>query len=378
MSGRQVIEYVIEEPPPEEPPRRPWWLAMGRVAAAIAAVIVVVVIGYRATVSLADRVGQVDQGAELVSGLEITVEIPAGSTARRIAEILVDDGVIADGGAFETEVRRQGAAARLQAGSYDVVTGAALEDLIAQLVAGPPALETFRLTVVEGLRIGEMLESLSEQTGFSVGDFEAALAAGDVGSVFLPAGLPADIPEVAYWEGLLAPDTYEFTVEATPDVILQRLADTLADRVSRQDWSALVDLGLTPYDGLIIASLIEKEAKLDNERPIMSSVVYNRLDAGQRLQIDATIIYALGKNPGQLLLSDLEIESPYNTYLNDGLPPTPIGGVRVLSLEAAAQPEETEYLFYVLVDSDGTHGFSVTLEEHNAKKEEARAAGVIP
>ncbi len=378
MSGRQVIEYVIEEPPPHEPPRRPWWLSMARVAVAMLAVVVVAVIGYQVAERLAQRVGAGSSGPEIVAGLEVTVEIPSGATARRIAEILVEQGVIADGDEFERDVRRQGAAARLQAGSYDVVTGAPHAELISLLVAGPPPVETFRLTVIEGLRIEAMLTSLSEQTGFGVGDFEAALTGGDVASVFLPETLPEDVPELARWEGLLAPDTYEFTVEATPDVILQRMADTLAGRIADQDWTLLSDLGLTPYDGLVIASLIENEAKLDDERPIISSVIYNRLTVGQRLQIDATIIYAIGKNPGQVLLSDLEIESPYNTYLNAGLPPTPIGGVRVRSLDAAAQPAETEFLFYVLVDLDGTHGFSVTLEEHNAKKEEAKASGVIP
>jgi UPF0755 protein len=378
MSGRQVIEYVIEEPPPEEPPRRPWWLAMSRVAVAMLAVVVVGLVGFRVAESLADRVGSVPTGPSIVEGLEVTVDIPSGSTARRIAEILVDAGVIADAGEFENDVRREGAAARLRAGSYDVVTGAPHNDLIAILVEGPPPVETFRLTVIEGLGISAMLASLSEQTGFDVADFESALNGGSVTSVFRPDELPADVPELAGWEGLLAPDTYEFTVEATPDVILQRMADTLVARVAAQDWTALTDLGLTPYDGLIIASLIEKEAKLDEERPTISSVIYNRLTIDQRLQIDATIIYALGKNPGQLLLTDLEIESPYNTYLHAGLPPTPISGVRTLSLEAAAQPADTEFLFYVLIDLDGTHGFSVTLDEHNAKKEEARANGVIP
>jgi UPF0755 protein len=378
MSGRQVIEYVIEEPPPQEPPHRPWWLAMARVGAAIVGLVIVAVIGYQAAQSLGERIGAVDEGPSIVAGLEKTIEIPSGSTARRIAEILVDEGVVADAGEFETEVRREGAAARLKAGRYDVVTGMPHGELIAMLVEGPPPVETFRLRVLEGLRIEAMLASLSEQTGFAVGDFEAALTGGDVTSVFLPEEAPEEVPELALWEGLLAPDTYEFTVEATPDVILQRMADTLAARVSAQDWSQLVELGLTPYDGLILASLIETEAKLDAERATIASVIYNRLEAGQRLQIDATIIYALGKNPGQLLLSDLEIESPYNTYLNDGLPPTPISGVRTRSLEAAAEPEETDYLFYVLINTDGTHGFSVTLEEHNAKKEEARANGVIP
>ena len=106
-------------------------------------------------------------------------------------------------------------------------------------------------------------------------------------------------------------------------------------------------------------------------------MITNRLEDGIALQIDATIIYALGVNPGEVTIADLEIESPYNTYLYPGLPPTPIGGVRVASLEAAASPAETEYYYYVLIDSDGTHGFSETLEEHNAKKEAAKEAGVL-
>lgn len=378
MSGRQVIEYVIEEPPPPEPPYRPWWMTMGRFAAGMFAVVLVAFIGFRVAESLAQRVGAVSEGPAIVEGLEKTIEIPSGSTARRIAEILFETGVVADAGEFENDVRREGASGRLKAGKYDVITGMPHSELIALLVAGPPPVETFRLTVIEGLRIEQMLESLAEQTGFAVGDFRAALESGDVTSVFLPEDLGPDAPPLARWEGLLAPDTYEFTVEATPDVVLQRMADTLASRVSAQDWTLLTDMGLTPYDGLIIASLIEKEARLDDERATISSVIYNRLDAGQRLQIDATVIYALGKNPGQLLLSDLEVDSPYNTYLHDGLPPTPISGVRTRSLEAAANPEETDYLYYVLISTDGTHGFSVTLEEHNAKKAEARANGVIP
>ena len=378
MSGRQVIEYVIEEPPPEPPPRRPWYFAMGRVAIAIAAVIVVASIGYSVAISLADRVGSVDEGPALVVGRQVTVQIPAGSTARHIAEILVESGVIADDGEFETDVRRQGAAARLQAGSYDMTSGAPTADLIAQLVAGPPAIETFRLTVIEGLRIESMLAALAEQTGFSVGDFEAALLSGDVSSIFFPTELPDVVPPLAAWEGLLAPDTFEFTVEATPDVILQRMADTLAARVARLDWSALTELGLTPYDGLVIASLIEEEAKLDEDRPVVSGVIHNRLAVGQRLQLDATVIYALGRTPERVTSTDLAVDSPYNTYRVDGVPPTPIAGVRSLSLDAAANPAETDFMFWVLVDVDGSLGFSVTLAEHNAKTEDARERGVFP
>jgi UPF0755 protein len=166
-------------------------------------------------------------------------------------------------------------------------------------------------------------------------------------------------------------------VEATAATILQRMSDTLTDRVDSLDWSELADLGLTPYDGIIVASLIESEVRIDEEREVVASVIMNRLADDWALEIDATIIYALGTNPGEVLLSDLDIESPYNTYLYQGLPPTPISGVRMRSLEAAAVPAVTGFYYYVLVDEDGTHGFSETIEEHNAKKEQAKADGVL-
>jgi UPF0755 protein len=233
------------------------------------------------------------------------------------------------------------------------------------------------VTVVEGLTIDAVLESLAEQTPYNAGQLAAPLLNGTVDSPYLPEEAPDGSNDLVRWEGLLAPDTYEFQTDTTPAEILKLMADTLAQRVSRQDWSVLVELGLDPYDGLIIASLIEREAKLDEERPVIASVITNRLEAGMALQVDATIIYALGVNPGEVTTADLEVDSPYNTYLNPGLPPTPIGGVRVASIEAAAAPAETEYFYYVLVNSDGTHGFSRTLEEHNEKKEQAKEAGVL-
>ena len=148
-------------------------------------------------------------------------------------------------------------------------------------------------------------------------------------------------------------------------------------RMDTIDWSLLEERGLTPYDGLIIASLIEKEAKLEEERPLISSVIHNRLDREQALQIDATIIYALNNDAREVTFADLEIDSPYNTYQRFGLPPTPLSGVRVASLQAAANPAESAYLYYVLIDEDGTHGFSETLEEHEALKEQAKEDGVL-
>jgi len=376
MTTPPTTEYLIQEIP--EPPRpKPWWMSLVKVALAVTVIIVVGVVGYDVAAGLGERAGVDDTPNTVVAGLEVEFVIPPGATARDVAALLEAQAIVADAGDFESAVSDAGAAARLRAGTYTVVTGSAAGILIDTFITGPPAAETYRVTVIEGLRIEDMLVALAEKSPlYEIADFEAVLLDDAVTSPLVPAPGSTEDP-LARWEGLLAPDTYEFIVDATPQQVLQRLADTLTQRVEDQDWSNLEALGLTPYDGLIIASLIEKEAKLDEERPVIASVIYNRLEIGQALQIDATIIYALNNDAREVLLTDLEIDSPYNTYLNPGLPPTPIGGVRLASLDGAATPADTDYFYYVLIDPDGTHGFSETLEEHNQLKAQAQADGVI-
>ncbi len=189
------------------------------------------------------------------------------------------------------------------------------------------------------------------------------------------AQMPAE-PTLANWEGLLFPDTYEFASSAEPVDILQRLASTMEQRVGSIDWANLESAGMTPYDGLKIASLIESEAQLDEERPTVSSVIHNRLNMGMKLDIDATVLYALGTDdPAQF---DREVDSPYNTYLVNGLPPTPISTPGRASLNAAAAPAQTDFLYYVLSDLEGHHAFAATLDEHNANVAQSREDGVLP
>ncbi len=365
---------------PFEPPPRPHWAwRILKAVIVVVLVVVVFVVGRDLAERLAVEASPDETEAGVDVGEEIDIEISAGASARAIATLLEDEGVIADASAFELAVRRSGRSADLKAGRYTLVAGADDESIIEALVAGPTPVEVYRVTVVEGLDLGSMLDSLADQTPYSRAELDATLLDGGVFSSLLPEDdLPAGVPEIARWEGLLFPDTYEFRADATPEEILQRLARTLENRVGSVNWDDYDETGLTRYEGLIVASLIEREAKLDEDRPLISSVIHNRLSAGMQLQVDATVIYALGENRGRVLESDLEVESPYNTYRIPGLPPTPIGGVRLASIEAAADPAETEFRYYVLVDESGAHGFSVTLEEHNAKVAEARAAGVIP
>lgn len=342
-------------------------------------VIILVFVGLTSVArNLASGISNESTGTVAIqAGIEVAFSVDPGSTASQIATNLVAQGVIADGREFESAIEDRGVADQLKAGDYILVTGADIDLLVDTLVEGPAPADVRAITVIEGLTIDEVLASLANQTDYTVEELAAPLLDGDIDSPYLPEEAPEGSEELARWEGLLAPDTYEFRVDATPEQIVGKLVDTLARRVSGTDWSRLEELGYEAYDGLIIASLIEKEAKLDEERPTIASVITNRLDKGIALQIDATIIYALGVNPGEVTLADLEVESPYNTYLYPGLPPTPIGGVRTASIRAAADWENTDFYYYVLINSDGTHGFSETLEEHNRKKAEAKDAGVL-
>ena len=232
-----------------------------------------------------------------------------------------------------------------------------------------------RITVIEGLTGAQMLDSLAGQTEFSVEELTAPLLDGTVLS-----DLHVVEPErLSDWEGLLFPDTYEVTDRDKPAEILQRLADTAEARVDSIDWGLLEEQGLTIYDGIVIASMIEREAALDGERPLIASVIHNRIEIGMPLQIDATIVYALGGYPeGGLTLDDLEIDSPYNTYTMIGLPPTPIAGVRLASLKAAAAPADTEFIYYVLAGPDGSHAFTDDFDDFLLLQQQSREDGLLP
>jgi UPF0755 protein len=363
------------EPIPEPSP----WLRVAKIAAAIGLVVVAgfAVVGGASYLGrlVGSSVGSNDaEGAptSVVPGQDVTIEIPAGSTAEDIGAILAAQGVVRSALEFEVAVRNNEAASRLQAGTYQFETLMDPGEVVAALVVGPVA-DTYRVTVIEGLRVTEILTRLAEASGHPYADFEAALLSGEVETSLRD--MP-DEPVLADWEGLLFPDTYEFARSAEPVSILQRLSSTMEQRVDSIDWSVVEAAGLTPYDGLIIGSLIETEVLLDEERPTVSSVIHNRLGLGMKLDIDATVLYALGTR--DVSLFDRDVDSPYNTYVVNGLPPTPIASPGRASLEAAAAPDDTEFLYYVLSDLEGHHAFGTTIEEHNANVEQARADGVLP
>jgi UPF0755 protein len=360
-------------------PEQPAWARLLKVAATVGAVVLgaVVVVGGASylgrQVGTAIGSGEADETPVVVEpGQPVTLEIPPGSTGQDIGAMLASNGVVRSALEFEVAVRNVDAAQRLQAGAYNFVTLMDPGEVVAMLVAGPePAV--YRVTVIEGLRVEEMLVSLGEDTPLEYSDFEEALLGGNVSTSL------REMPEtmvLSDWEGLLFPDTYEFTSTADAASILQRMASTMEQRVGSVDWSEWIELGYTEYEGIILASLIETEVLLDVERPIVSSVIHNRLAEGMKLDIDATVLYALGTR--DVARFNNEVDSPYNTYIIAGLPPTPIAAPGRASLEGAAHPEDTPYFFYVLSDLDGNHAFAETLDEHINNVNKAREAGVLP
>jgi UPF0755 protein len=364
----------------EDPGRGGGWLStVLKVLGALALVVILFGGAYLGVRWLAGAVNRALGGSDettttVVAGLAVEVEVPAGSSAGAIGAILADAGVINSATDFEREVRAQRVGDRLQAGTYDMETGSAIPAVIAVLLEGPGS-GVYRLTVIEGLRIDQMLDSIAGQTDFTVEQLTEALLDGSVTTSLRP-GRPDDLQD---WEGLLFPDTYEFSTRDGPADVLQLMADTTGDRVAAVDWSYLEEQGLSVYDGLVIASLIEREAALDEERPIIASVIFNRLGIEMPLQIDATVVYVLkGMPEGGLSLADLQIDSPYNTYRYIGLPPTPISGARPASLRAAATPADTDFLYYVLAGEDGSHAFTADYDEFLLLQEQARENGLIP
>lgn len=339
----------------------------------VVGVVAVVVLGK----VLADAVTQAAPVTTTIeAGIAVTVDVPDGASARSIGGAMETAGVV-DGQDLVRVVEKEGIAAQLKPGIYLLETGMTPEQVAARLVAGPDVVGE-SVIILEGVTVAAAIESLAAQTGHTVEDFAEPLRNERVTSPYLPTDLPEGVDELARWEGLLYPARYQITDEASPRQILQLMSDEMVKRMGEVDWSGLEALGVTQYEAIIAASLIQREAGVDEDRPLIASVIYNRLAAGIPLQIDATVVYALGGSPGRVLAEHLEIESPWNTYLFRGLPPTPIGTVQMESLHAAANPADTNFLFYVLVSEDGRHGFSATYEEHQAKIAKAKADGILP
>jgi UPF0755 protein len=324
------------------------------------------------------------------AGQDVEYEVQRGQSVRAVGDDLAELGVVSSSVRFRLAAEEAQLPATLQPGSFELETGMTIDDAIEVLAAGPVSPPTIRWTVPEGLTVEQTLPQIAEAfPDLEVADLRQVLdertAAGQDGPDVL------DLPDwvqdpsergdivVDPYEGLLWPQTYEIDEDATPLEVLQRMVDQVErefDALEPAQLAQAEEQGLDRYTLLVVASLIERETRVDAERSTVAGVIANRLEEGMRLQIDATVVYALGGGPTDLVtFEDLEVESPYNTYQVDGLPPTPISGVGSAALAAALDPADVPYRFYVLApECDGSHRFAETGEEHQENVEAFQAA----
>jgi uncharacterized YceG family protein len=236
-----------------------------------------------------------------------------------------------------------------------------MEEAIRILTTPPEDLPTVEVTIPEGYRLTQIADRVHQDLGIAD---EKVLEIARSGRLSLPPYLPAGSSSA---EGFLFPKTYDFVKrDVTASMVVHRMLDqfaTEAEALHLKEGAAR--LGYTPYEIVTIASMIEEEAKIPGDRVLIAAVIYNRLDRGMTLGIDATLLYDDPTPDGNLSSSDLEFDSPYNTRLNAGLPPTPISSPGAASIKAALHPADVTYLYYVLCGADGHHKFSNDLQTFN-------------
>lgn len=287
-------------------------------------------------------------------GESVDIIIPAGADAEDVGRILEEAGVIKSATGFRIAAYFDDASRSIEAGSYTLPTGLTAKDALEELSAGA-TVAFVQVTFPEGSWLTDFARILGDKTHIDSGDF-LKLARNKGSSELLPDGIET-------MEGLLFPSTYQIIEADTAETVLERLAAQFESELAETDFSRIEDMGYSMYEGIIVASMIEAEAAVPEDRARIARVIYNRIEAGMRLEIDATVLYALGEHKAELTRSDLEIDSPYNTRRYEGLPPTPIGASGHDSLTAAANPEEGPWIFYVLADCEGHHAFSESYEE---------------
>jgi UPF0755 protein len=286
---------------------------------------------------------------------EVEFTIKPGSSLRSVASQMEAQGTGAPSRLVVWYATWTGRASRLKAGTYAVKPGDALDVVLDRMVRGEQSLKPFALiegTSWRGLRavLADEAALKAESKTLSESELKKAL------------GLDA-YPSI---EGLLFPDTYSFARNSSDLALLKTAADAMQKRLAAA-WELRAPSSVlkTPYEALILASIIEKESGKAEDRTTISSVFHNRLRIGMRLQTDPTVIYGMGESyDGNIRKKDLQTDTPYNTYTRAGLPPTPIAFPSAAALQAAVQPANTRYIYFV-ARGDGSSEFSETLDAHN-------------
>jgi len=288
--------------------------------------------------------------------------IEKGETADSIAQRLYEQGLIRDPGLFRMLARYKGVDSRLEAGHYTLRRNMTLEEILEAF--GHGTVPATVVTILEGWRLEEVAEHLGGKGLADAAEFQRLAQAGQVQRDFL-----GSRPGGASLEGYLFPDTYQLSTDFKASDIIGLMLDTFGRKVTPDLRDAAKNQGLSLHEAITLASIVEREAVIVEEQPLIAGVYVNRLARKWPLQADPTVQYALGYQSKEqtwwkkrVYFVDLEVDSPYNTYKYPGLPPGPICSPGLTAIQAAVNPETTDYLFFV-AKGDGSHAFAKTAEE---------------
>jgi UPF0755 protein len=320
-------------------PRRLWRIVLYLMATTAVGIILMALAGGVLGYMIYDHVIQPG-----TPGAEVSVTIPAGATGTQVGKILEQEALLEHEVLFRLALKLEGDTEPIRHGVYALQHGLSATQLLALLHAGPGSTlnaNQHKVTIPEGLAIFQMVELLKDIEGF-----------------------PETIQSREGLEGMLMPNTYFF--DAPPNGA--RLVERMLAQFEKDYGQLVAEFPQAEQQDrntiLTIASLIEEEARVDEERPLVAAVIYNRIKKGMLLQMDSTLQYALNKYGQRMLNADKEVDSPYNTYKNRGLPPGPISNPGVASIRAALQPAHADYLYFVSNADGKTHTFSRTAREH--------------
>ncbi len=291
----------------------------------------------------------------------VIFEVTSGSGLTAIAKELKAQDLIKSEGGFKQQAKKMDAETALKAGKYELSKAMAAEEIIAKMVSGEIYVEKVKVVIPEGYELKQIEARLLEAGLIDKDAFEQAMTLGQydfkIASI-LPEGKNR-------MEGFLFPATYQIPKDASEEEIITMMLGTFNKHFKDEYYERAKEMNLSIMEVITLASIVEREAKLDTERALIAGVFLNRLKVNKQLESCATVQYALGERKTRLYYKDLAVESPYNTYKYRGLPPGPIASPGAEALEAVLYPEESDYLYFrTSAKGDGSHDFSETFQEH--------------
>ena len=291
----------------------------------------------------------------------VLVTVPRGTSTDGIGELLESQGLISDAFVFRLKSKLEGHDGKFRAGEYYLSSGMTMDEIIQQLLVGRDS--TTRFTIPEGYDLRRTADALEARGLIDRQAFFKEIEEGEFDYWFIE-GLEEGEERL---EGYLYPETYEIFVNATEKEIIGKMLSQFNAVFTQEHIDRMQELDLSLNEVMILASIVEREAVVPEDRPVIAGVFQHRLRISMPLQSCATVQYILGEQKPVLSIADTQIKSPYNTYVNTGLPPTPICSPGIESINAVLWPEETDYLYF-LAKGDGSHVFSVTYDEHLRNK----------